>query len=251
MRLIVPLLVAAAVPSVPFGIRILLPPRVTVGRHGSPPTRNGSADLVAVPNDNRTPAGTRVGDTLLLRLTASPVAWHILGDSNPALRMAAFGEEGKVPTIPAPLVRVRVGTPIHAVIRNPLNDTLVVRGLSERGGIQDSLVIPPQRTGDVTFVARRVGTYQYWGALTSWQRAVPLSPQTRQGGRYRPRFDSQLAGAFIVDPPGAIPNDRIFVITMTVDQAPPLRTERHGIPGREFTALNGRSWPYTERLHYT
>jgi len=66
----------------------------------------------------------------------------------------------------------------------------------------------------------------------------------------RPRFDSQLTGAFIVDPPGPVPNDRIFVLTETVDQAPPIRNDRRGMPGREFTAINGRSWPYTERLHY-
>jgi hypothetical protein len=29
------------------------------------------------------------------------------------------------------------------------------------------------------------------------------------------------------------------------------KRDRHGIPAREFTALNGRSWPYTERLRYT
>jgi hypothetical protein len=67
----------------------------------------------------------------------------------------------------------------------------------------------------------------------------------------RPRFDSQLTGAFIVDAPGAMPNDRIFVVTETVDQAPPIRNDHRGMPGREFTAINGRSWPYTERLHYT
>ena len=251
MRLVILLLVAVVVPSVPLGTRILLSAGVTTRAPRNQPMGNHAADLTAAPNDNRTPAGTRVADTLLLRLTVSNVAWYILGDGNPPLRVAAFGEEGKAPTIPAPLIRVRIGTPIHAVIRNPLNDTLVVRGLSERGGMQDSLIIPPQRTGDVTFVARRVGTYQYWGALSSWQRVVPLPPAVRQGGRFRPRFDSQLAGAFIVDPPGAVPPDRIFVITMTVDQKPPLRFERHGIPGREFTALNGRSWPYTERLHYT
>ena len=234
MRLVILLLVAVAFPSVPLGTRI-----------------NHAVDPTAAPNDNETPAGTRVGDTLLLRLTVSPAAWHLLGDSNAALRVAAFGEEGKAPTIPAPLIRVRVGTPIHAIIRNPLDDTLVVRGLSERGGMQDSLVIPAHATGEATFVARRVGTYQYWGALSSWQRLVPLPPAVRQGGRFRPRFDSQLAGALIVDPPGAIPTDRIFVITMTVDQVAPVRFERHRIPGREFTALNGRSWPYTERLHYT
>ncbi len=219
LRLVIRLLVAVVVPSVPLATRVL------------------PADLTAVPNDNRTPAGTRVGDTLLIHLTVSPAAWHLLGDANSALRVAAFGEEGKAPTIPAPLIRVGVGTPIHAIIRNPLDDTLVVRGLSERGGVQDSLVVPPRDTGAVTFVVRRVGTYQYWGALRSWQRQAPLPSGIRQGwGRFRLRFDSQLAGALIVDPPGAVVNDRIFVITETIDQAPPVRTERHGIPGREFTA---------------
>ncbi|HEY6784366.1 MAG TPA: hypothetical protein VI159_05410, partial [Gemmatimonadales bacterium] len=206
-------------------------------------SRDQAADPTAVPNDNTTPAGTRVGDTLLLHLTVSSAAWHILGDSNPAIRVAAFAEEGKAPSIPAPLIRVTVGTPIHVVIRNPLDDTLMVRGLSERGGMLDSLVIPAGGTGEAIFVARRVGTYQYWGALSSWQRVVPIPPAVRQGGRYRPRFDSQLAGALIVDPPGAVVNDRIFVITETQavtdrnDRVPPVRRERHGIPARQFTAL--------------
>src|ERR1043165_7327978 len=97
VRLVILLLVAVAFPSVPLGTRI-----------------NHAVDPTAAPNDNETPAGTRVGDTLLLRLTVSPAAWHLLGDSNAARRVAAFGEEGKAPTIPAPLIRVRVGTPIHA-----------------------------------------------------------------------------------------------------------------------------------------
>jgi len=59
----------------------------------------------AVANDNRTPAGTMVGDTLALRLTVTPVAWHILGDSEPAFTLLAFAEEGKAPTIPGPLSR--------------------------------------------------------------------------------------------------------------------------------------------------
>src|SRR6266581_3677902 len=77
----------------------------------------------AMPNDNRVPAGTRVGDTLIVRLTVTPAAWHILGDSAPAFTVATFQEEGKAPSIPAPLIRVRVGTPIHVAIRNPLDDT--------------------------------------------------------------------------------------------------------------------------------
>src|SRR4051812_4766826 len=84
----------------------------------------------AIANDNRVPAGTQVGDTLLLRLSLTTAAWHILADSAPAFTVAAFQEEGKPPSIPAPLIRVRLGTPIHVEIRNPLDDTLVVRGLS-------------------------------------------------------------------------------------------------------------------------
>jgi FtsP/CotA-like multicopper oxidase with cupredoxin domain len=207
---------------------------------------------VAAANDNRTPAGEQVaGDTLLLRLTLAPVAWHILGDSNPAFSVTAFAEEGKAPTIPAPLLRVRVGTPIHVVVRNPLDDTLMIHGFSERGGVRDSLTVLPRATSEVSFVARRAGTYQYWATMSSVQRALALPPIFRQNGLLRPRFDSQLTGAFVVDPPGPVLNDRIFVLTEIADQEAPTRADSRGPPGREFTAINGRSWPYTERLHYS
>src|SRR3954453_12613840 len=87
-------------------------------------TRSGAfarlSDERAIANDNRTSAGTYHGDTLVLRLVAAPAAWHILGDSEPALPVMAFGEEGKPLTIPGPLIRVRVGTPIQFFIRNAL-----------------------------------------------------------------------------------------------------------------------------------
>lgn len=209
-------------------------------------------DPIAAPNDNRVPSGTLAGDTLVLRLTVSRVAWHILGPDNPPFRVLAFAEEGKEPTIPAPLIRVKVGTPVHATIRNPLDDTLVVRGLGERTGVLDSLVVLPRSTGEVVFVARRAGTYQYWGATAEAQRLVPA--RVRSLGIVRPRYDSQLAGALIVDSLGSAPADRVFVIT-EISAVEPSRSgevprDRHGIPVREFTALNGRSWPYTERLRY-
>jgi FtsP/CotA-like multicopper oxidase with cupredoxin domain len=210
----------------------------------------GAPTAVAA-NDNRTAAGTYVGDTLVLRLTLATVAWHFLGDSDPGLTVAAFAEEGKTPTIPAPLVRVHVGTPIHAVIRNTFDDTLIVRGLSDRNPAVDSLILLPRTSREVTFSRAKPGTYQYWATLAEWQRNVPLPLPAHKHGLMRPRFDSQLTGAFIVDPPGPIPKDRIFVLTETVDQAPPIRNDHRGMPGREFTAINGRSWPYTEHLHYT
>ena len=205
--------------------------------------------LVAA-NDNRKSAGMYVGDTLMLRLTLATVAWHFLGENDPALTVAAFAEEGKTPTIPAPLLRVRTGTPIHVMIRNTFDDTLIVRGLSERNPAVDSIILLPRTTREVTFSRAKAGTYQYWATLAEWQRNFPFPLQAHHHGLMRPRFDSQLTGAFIVDPPGPIPNDRIFVLTETVDQAPPVRNDHRGMPGREFTAINGRSWPYTERLHY-
>ena len=206
-------------------------------------------DPSAVTNDNRSPAGTRAGDTLVLRLTLGPAIWRIYGDSEPGFRVAAFAEEGKPLTIPGPLVRVRVGTPVHVFVRNPLADTLILRGLTERGGMNDSLIVLPGGSADVAFVARRVGTFQYWGALASAQRIV--STTVRDRGLIRPGFDSQLTGAFIVDPEGNVPVDRVMVITEISDQAPgAVRRARHGVPGREFTAVNGKSWPHTERLHY-
>jgi FtsP/CotA-like multicopper oxidase with cupredoxin domain len=212
--------------------------------------QSGEAPQVASANDNRTPAGTQFRDSLVVRLTVERASWHILGDSNPAFTVAAFAEEGKPPSIPAPLLRVRIGTPVHVVVRNTLDDTLMVHGLSERGGIFDSLMVPPGGSNEVSFVARHVGTYQYWASLAAAQRAIPLPPVLRPFGLTRARFDSQLAGAFIVDPPGPVGPDRVFVLTETADQDPPTRRDRRGPPGREFTAINGRSWPYTERLHY-
>ena len=53
-----------------------------------------------------------------------------------------------------------------------------------------------------------------------------------------------VSGAFIVDPPGGAPPDRIFMLNIwgsTVDSA----TYRNAL------AINGRSWPYTERIEAT
>src|SRR5262249_59079110 len=171
-------------------------------------------------NDNRAPAGKLVGDTLELRLTVSTAEWRLVGDSSPALTVAAFGEEGKTPTIPGPLLRVRAGTPIHVVIRNPLDDTLIVRGFSERGPATDSLVLPPGGSSEARFARHAPGTFQYWATLANAQRSLVIPPPARRHGLMRAGFDSQLTGAFVVDPPGLSPEDRIFVITEMVDQKP-------------------------------
>ena len=92
------------------------------------------------------------------------------------------------------------------------------------------------------FLAQRVGTHMYWGASAEAFRPVPVRSRVPGGmGLFRPRFDSQLAGAFIVDPAGDVPNDRVFVITENVPCQPnpagcPHR-ERHGLPARRVHSL--------------
>jgi FtsP/CotA-like multicopper oxidase with cupredoxin domain len=205
-----------------------------------------SAAERAVPNDNRTPAGTAVGDTLVLRLSVTPARWHILGESQRAVDVLAFAEEGKPPMIPAPLIRARIGRPIRVELRNPLADTLVVRGLGERGGLRDSVVLLPGEAKEVRFVARHAGTYAYWGNTVADQRLVPA--RSRIGGLIRTRREAALGGALVVDSAGAVPADRIFVINEFVDRGAAGAFDHHGTPTREFTTLNGRSWPNTERL---
>jgi FtsP/CotA-like multicopper oxidase with cupredoxin domain len=185
-------------------------------------------------------------DTLLLRLMVTPAAWHILGDDDPAFTVLAFAEEGKPATIPGPLIRVRVGAAIRVQLRNPLGDTLVVRGLTEHAATFDSLLVLPGETAGVSFVARRPGTYQYWAEI----------PSLHAPGRVvRRGFDSQLAGAIVVDAPGPMADERIFVITEIGDRELPAGAEgardRHGTPLRQFNAINGKAWPASERLQYT
>jgi manganese oxidase len=222
-----------------------------LGSHARYLSVSSQERATALANDNRTPAGQMRGDTLLLRLSVVPARWFVLGEQNPAFDVVAFAEEGKPPSIPGPLVRVRTGTNIRATLRNALADTIIFRGLTELGTSRDSVVVLPGQTTELRFVANRVGAHAYW-AQASGARAL-LPPQMRTAsGLTRPGYDSQLAGAFIVDPAGPVAEDRVFVLTELADQdrcGRPCRS-RHGVAGREFTAFNGRAWPHTERLRH-
>lgn len=201
---------------------------------------------VAQANDNRSPAGRMLGDTLVLRLVVSRVAWYIHTEHDPALTVLAFGEEGHAPSIPGPLLRVRAGTPMHVTVRNPLADSLIVHGFGPRGdAVDDSLVLAPGDTQEVRFTSGAAGTYFYWAALRSWRNRTIVG---------RRKEDTQLSGAFIVDSTGASVRDRVFVITQHVDTLTPeglMFRDRFGVPAREFVAVNGKSWPHTERLTYS
>lgn len=190
-----------------------------------------AADLPRVrANDNLRPAGRLRGDTLTLHLVVRMAAWRPEADAGPEARVAAFAEEGGLPEIPGPLIRVRAGTVIAATVRNALADsTLWIHGLATHpAALADSVAIRPGESRAVTFLAGTPGTYFY--------RAVP--------GRYDPAKDDereQLAGALVVDPVDGSPPDRVFVLNIW-GESPDSTTYRNAL------TINGRSWPYTERI---
>ena len=198
----------------------------------APPSRRAAELPIVQANDNRTPAGTLAGGTLELRLVAQAARWRPEAEDGPAIPVATLGEEGGAPAIPAPLVRIPLGTRIHATIRNALADSaLVVHGLSPDG---DSLVVPPGATRETGFTPSAAGTFLYWAT-----RGMELP--SRSGG---PEQD-QLAGALVVDPPEGSPPDRIWVINIWSDPGDTAATPRR--PAGSVLAINGKSWPFTER----
>ncbi len=190
-----------------------------------------AAPPVAVSNDNRRPAGELKNGILTLRLEVVMTRWQPEGESGATRTVQAFAEEGQTPLIPGPLVRVPEGSDIHITVRNRLAVPFRLHGMITRPGDATAAVaVAPGALHEFRFKSGRAGTYFYW-AETSGE---PLSN--------RRVVDSQLTGAFVVDPPRAEdrPDDRIFVITEWLE-AP--------VAGSKFSAaINGRSWPHTDRL---
>ena len=203
----------------------------------------GAAAERIASNDNRREAGTLRDGTLTLRLDVREGDWRPDGDGAPGLVVRAFGEEGKAPQVPGPLLRIPRGTVVHAFVRNTLRDsTVVLHGLAEPGTDApgaDTVRIRPGERRELRFVANTPGTYHYWGTTTG------ATTMARAG------MDSQLGGAFIVDDSGAgpRPGERVLVIGLW------RQTERvGGVVARNDIlrfVINGRSWPNTERLAYT
>jgi manganese oxidase len=200
----------------------------------------GTAEQITI-NDNRRAAGTLDGAAMTIRLEAREGEWHPDGDSQPGIKVLAFSIEGAALQIPGPLIRVTEGTEVRALVRNALKgEPLFLHGLSGRQsqpGATAPLTIDPGEVREIRFVAGAPGTYYYWAALTN----VTID--------LRGRRDSQLSGAFLVEPKGAPARDeRVFVIGVWADPPVagvlPLGTLNRMV-------MNGKSWPHTERLTYT
>lgn len=197
----------------------------------------------AIPNDNRQAAGRLAHGTLALRLVARPAAWRPDDDVDTLVTVFAFAEEGRAPRIPGPFVRVPAGTVLDVAVRNAVPDSaLVVHGL--RAGTApdeagDTLRVASGATGTLRVRLTTPGTYLYWGS-TSGAKG-PRIPSSWSGR------DAQLLGAIVVDPPGARvdPAERTFVMSL-IDLTPDSATKQRDDVWE--IAVNGRSWPWTERL---
>ena len=191
----------------------------------------------AVTHDNLQAAGHIAGEVLSLRLEIREASWHPDADAGPALPVLAFAEEGKLPSVPGPLIRVTQGTRLHVTVTNRTLLPAFVHGFHQRPGEQkDTITIPPNGTRDVTFLAGTPGTYYYW-ASTGYD--VPIDE--------RLTWDTELSGAFVIDPTGAKINDRIMVIGLWYTWLVPFDYNRgfHQVP-----TVNGKSWPQTTHLSY-
>jgi len=219
----------------------------------SPPQEEADA------NDHRAPLAAGEDGVYLLDLVARPVSWRPQTDSAPAVDVYAFAESGGRAVIPGPFLRVSVGDEVRVRIRNAVppgrpvglpppnrrsegmatetGPVLFVRGLERALGIAE-IAVPWGETVEVGARAREAGDFFYWGTTTG----RPLRSRTGP--------ESQLTGLVVVDTPGETrdPAERFFLITMT-----DAYREREVDPRHDDLfepAINGRSWPKTERLRY-
>jgi FtsP/CotA-like multicopper oxidase with cupredoxin domain len=191
-----------------------------------------SASDAIGPNDNQHAAGTLTKGTLTLKLETRQGVWEPAGADGPKLTVAAFVEEGQSPLTPGPLIRVSEGTRISISVHNTLSEPLLIHGFLTRPASADTLLtIPVGETREVAFVAGAPGVYHYWGVTG---KSVPI--------RLRKPSDSQLGGAIVVDPKNAHPDTRVFVISEWLERG------QTRADAKNLLAINGQSWPFTERL---
>src|ERR1043166_8086673 len=120
---------------------------------------------VALVNQNLVPAGNRSGKTLSVALDIVEAAYQPEGEHDPIVRILAFAEPGKAPSVPGPLLRAEVGTMIRLTLHNRTDSALVLGGIrrSLPAG-HDTLNLAAGATREANFTADRVGNWFYWGA---------------------------------------------------------------------------------------
>ncbi|MGH7694559.1 MAG: multicopper oxidase domain-containing protein, partial [Gemmatimonadaceae bacterium] len=124
------------------------------------------------------------------------------------------------------------GTVIALRLKNSLADSsLTIHGLATRPAeAKDSITLAPGEERVLRFTAGDPGTYLYraTAGTVDWDK----------------REREQLAGAFVIDSSATAPSDRVFVINIWGEPV-------DSITYRNAVAINGKSWPHTERIPAT
>lgn len=191
-----------------------------------------SALPIVAANDNRAPAGHFRNGVLELKLELRAACWYPEAADGGHVDAYVFGEVGGPPQVSGPLIRVPQTTQIRLSVHNTLTESAKIYGLNSHPAPNgEPLVLAPGETRELQFSAGEPGTYLYWATTTN------RSIDDRDGP------ETTLGGAFVVDPPDARADDRIFVLNVWakgLDTTEP----------QEIAAVNGKSWPYAERLTY-
>jgi FtsP/CotA-like multicopper oxidase with cupredoxin domain len=193
---------------------------------------SASAEQIA-PNDNQHRAGRLAKGVLTVTIEARNGEWHPEESDGYTYAVAAFAVAGGPLQAPGPLLRAPLGTEIRVTMHNRLAAPMWVYGLGEHRGFADSVQVAPGETREFRFRAMQAGLSYYSGRTSG----DPVGARTMD--------DSQLNGAIVIDPPGATPSDRIFVIsnwhmidTMTMS----------GLGPHAILTFNGLGWPHTPRI---
>jgi FtsP/CotA-like multicopper oxidase with cupredoxin domain len=193
-----------------------------------------------VANQNRVPAGKLEHGVLNVQLEIRSGAWRPEADDGPQLFVQAFGEEGHAAQIPGPLLRMPAGTTVYVKVTNKVDAKATVYGLNSRpGDPRAGIVIDAGKSVEWSFAAGAPGTYYYWARTTEPFKIGTLTIEQPV------LVDAQLNGAFIVDPPGVVAPDRVFVLNLMFGLADILHDDF------EVVSINGKSYPFTEPLEYT
>jgi manganese oxidase len=192
-------------------------------------------------NDNRKPAGEVRNGIYYINLEVREGYWYPESKQRAPVKIRAFAELGKPLQVPGPLIRVPAGAEIRLSIKNSTKGAVSLYGFTKKlyrpGTERDSLIVNEDEVKEVICNSGNPGTYLY----TAKDQLDTLTPPAV----VTPFLNSQLYGAFIVDPANEkIDNkERIFIIGMCGD-----RRENNAISTNYV--INGLSWPHTERLHY-
>lgn len=189
-------------------------------------------------NSNQTAAGKLESGVLTLHLELRQGDWYPEAATGPSMKVYAFAEEGGPLQVPGPLIRVPEGVALHLTVRNLLPVKAVLHGLHSHPGDEKVVAeLAPNEMREWQFPAGAPGTYEYYASAGG---DLAHSDHGRPFG-----VDSQLAGALIVDSRGVSAADRVFVITLWRSG-----TDFGETPAHQIAVINGKSWPYTERLTY-